>query len=181
MNGIACSALQEPNPTYTQMCNGCRCLLTVHEWPAVFRPYALGYQPCSGKHRVSTRANQELKSSPIPKPVEGKEACIVTKKKPAVPKYRRISAIRDFPPIHGRFNPHLSDEKKQAMHTHLTQILDEYARLELEEIRLLKTGALPEGFDCKGLRFSPTSTRSTRHWLRMRKTCLRTHSRNDRS
>jgi hypothetical protein len=33
------------------------------------------------------------------------------------------------------------------MHTHLNQIWDEYARMELEEIRLLKTGALPEGSD----------------------------------
>jgi hypothetical protein len=33
------------------------------------------------------------------------------------------------------------------MHTHLNQISDEYARMELEEIRLLKTGALPEGSD----------------------------------
>jgi hypothetical protein len=31
------------------------------------------------------------------------------------------------------------------MHTHLTQILDEYARMELDEIQLLKTGALPVG------------------------------------
>jgi hypothetical protein len=31
------------------------------------------------------------------------------------------------------------------MHTHLTQISDEYTRMELEEIRLLKTEALPEG------------------------------------
>jgi hypothetical protein len=27
--------------------------------------------------------------------------------------------------------------------------LDEYARTEQEEIQLLKTGALPEGFDCQ--------------------------------
>jgi hypothetical protein len=33
------------------------------------------------------------------------------------------------------------------MHTHLNQISDEYTRMELEEIRLLKTGALPEGSD----------------------------------
>jgi hypothetical protein len=33
------------------------------------------------------------------------------------------------------------------MHTHLTQILDEYALMELEEIRLLKAGALSEGSD----------------------------------
>jgi hypothetical protein len=33
------------------------------------------------------------------------------------------------------------------MHTQLTQILDEYAQMELEQIRLLKTGALPEGSD----------------------------------
>ena len=31
------------------------------------------------------------------------------------------------------------------MHTHLTHISDEYARMELEEIRLLKAGALLEG------------------------------------
>jgi hypothetical protein len=33
------------------------------------------------------------------------------------------------------------------MHTQLTQISDEYARIEQEKIRLLKTGALQEGFD----------------------------------
>jgi hypothetical protein len=33
------------------------------------------------------------------------------------------------------------------MHTHLTQILDEYIRMELEEIWLLKAGVLLEGFD----------------------------------
>ena len=31
------------------------------------------------------------------------------------------------------------------MHTHLTQILDEYTRMELVEILLLKARALPEG------------------------------------
>ena len=31
------------------------------------------------------------------------------------------------------------------MHTHLTQISNEYAQMELEEIRLLKVGALQEG------------------------------------
>jgi hypothetical protein len=129
------------------MRDGCRCLLTVRKWPAEFGPYAPEYQPRSGERRVSTRANQELKPSPVPKPVEGKEARTTTKKKPAVPKYHSISAIRDFPPIPGRFNPYLSDERKRAMHTHLTQISDEYTRMELEEIRLLKVGALPEGSD----------------------------------
>ena len=33
------------------------------------------------------------------------------------------------------------------MHTHLTQILDEYTEMELEDIWLLKVGALPEGSD----------------------------------
>jgi hypothetical protein len=33
------------------------------------------------------------------------------------------------------------------MHTHMTQIFDEYALMELEEIRLLKAGALSEGSD----------------------------------
>jgi hypothetical protein len=31
------------------------------------------------------------------------------------------------------------------MYTHLTQILDEYTQMELEEIQLLKVAALPEG------------------------------------
>ena len=31
------------------------------------------------------------------------------------------------------------------MHTHLTKISDEYTRMELVEIRLLKARALPEG------------------------------------
>ena len=31
------------------------------------------------------------------------------------------------------------------MHTHLTQVSEEYAQMELKEIRLLKAGALPEG------------------------------------
>jgi hypothetical protein len=78
---------------------------------------------------------------------EGKETCLVTKRRTAVPKYHSISAIRDFPPIPRRFNPYLSDEQKRAMHTQLTQISNEYARMEQEEIRLLKTGALPEGSD----------------------------------
>jgi hypothetical protein len=33
------------------------------------------------------------------------------------------------------------------MHAYLAQISDEYAWMELKEIRLLKMGALPEGFD----------------------------------
>jgi hypothetical protein len=39
------------------------------------------------------------------------------------------------------------------MHTHLTQISVEYARMELEEIWLLKEGALPEGSDCQRAAF----------------------------
>jgi hypothetical protein len=62
------------------------------------------------------------------------------KKRSVVPKYHSISVIRDFPPIPERFNPYLSDEKKRAMYIHLTQISDEYAGMEQEEIRLLKTG-----------------------------------------
>jgi hypothetical protein len=129
------------------MRNGCRHLQTICEWSAEFGPYAPEYQPCSGEHRVSTQANLELKPLPIPKPVEGKEVRVATKRKLAIPKYRSISTIRDFPPIPGRFNPYLSDKRKRAMHTHLTQISDEYARMELEEIRLLSTGALLEGSD----------------------------------
>jgi hypothetical protein len=91
--------------------------------------------------------NQEPKFLPVPKPDRGKEARTTTKKRSTIPKYCNILAIRDFPPIPERFNPYLSDERKQAMHTQITQILDEYAQMELEEIRLLKTRALPEGFD----------------------------------
>jgi hypothetical protein len=94
-----------------------------------------------------------LKPSPIPGPVEGKEIRAGIKKKSVVPKYCSISAIRDFPPIPMRFNPHLSEERKRAMHIHLTQILDEYAWMELEEIRLLKEGALLEGSNCQRVTF----------------------------
>jgi hypothetical protein len=135
------------------MHNGCRCLPTVRVWPAEFRPYAPGYQPRSGEHRVSTQANQEPKPLPIPKPVKGKKVRVATKRKLAVPKYHSISTIRDFPPILGRFNPYLSDERKQVMHTHLTQISDEYARMEQEEIQLLRTGALPKGSNHQRIAF----------------------------
>jgi hypothetical protein len=83
---------------------------------------------------------------PIPKQV-------VTKKRTSIPKYHNVSAIRDFPPIPKRFNPYLSAEQKRAMHTQLTQISDEYAKMEQEEIRLLKAGALPEGFDLQRTAF----------------------------
>jgi hypothetical protein len=39
------------------------------------------------------------------------------------------------------------------MHTKLTQISDEYTRMEQEEIRLLKVGALPNGVDCQRTAF----------------------------
>ena len=39
------------------------------------------------------------------------------------------------------------------MHTYLTQVSDEYARMELEEIRLLKAGALLEGSSCERIAF----------------------------
>jgi hypothetical protein len=119
---------------HTQMHDGCRRIPTVRKWPAEFGPYAPRYQPRSCEHKVSTRANQELKPLLVPKPVEGIEAHVATKKRPTIPKYRSILALLDFPPIPGKFNPHLSDKRKRAMHTHLTQILDEYARMELEEI-----------------------------------------------
>jgi hypothetical protein len=90
------------------MCDGCRRLSTVREWPIEFGLYASEYQPCFGERRVSTWANQELKPLPVPKLVEGKEVRVATKKRAA----RSISVIRDFPPILGRFNPYLSDERK---------------------------------------------------------------------
>jgi hypothetical protein len=130
---------------HTQMRDGCRRLPTAHEWPAEFGPYALGYQPRSGNHKDSTQDDKGPK--PLLKLSEEKEMHIATKRRTAVPKCRSISAIRDFPPIPGRFNPYLSNEQKRAMHTQLTQVSDEYAQLEQEEIRLLKMGALPEGSD----------------------------------
>jgi hypothetical protein len=84
---------------------------------------------------------------------EERETRIATKRTTAVPKRRNISVIRDFPPIAGRFNPYLTNEHKQAMHTQLTQISDEYAQWEQVEIRQLKMGALPEGFDCQKTAF----------------------------
>jgi hypothetical protein len=128
------------------MCEGCRRLPTIREWPAEFGPYTPGYQPRSGKHRDSTQADKGLE--PLFKPSEEKETRITTKRRIVIPTCRSISAIRDFPPIPGRFNPYLNNEQKQAMHTQLTQISDEYTQLEQVEIRLLKMGALPEGSDC---------------------------------
>ena len=116
------------------MHDSCTHLPTIREWPAEFGPYAHGYQPHSDKSSVPTRANQGLRPSLVLESKEGKETRVATKKKKAVPKHRSISAIRDFPPIPGRFNPHLSDERKRVMHTNLTQVSEEYARMELEEI-----------------------------------------------
>jgi hypothetical protein len=127
------------------MRDGCKRLPTIHEWPAEFGPYTPRYQPRSSKHRDSTQANKGRE--PLFKPSEEKETHITIKRRTAVPKRRSISTIRDFPPIPGRFNPYLSNEQKRAMHTQLTQISDEYAQLEQEEIRLLKMGVLPEGSD----------------------------------
>jgi hypothetical protein len=136
---------------HTQMCDGCKRLPIAREWPAEFGPYTPGYQPRSGKHRDSTQADKG--SKPLPKPGEEKETHIATKRRTTVPKHRSILAIRDFLPIPGRFNPYLSNEQKQTMHTQLTQISDEYAQLEQEEIRLLKMGALLEGSDCQRTTF----------------------------
>ena len=127
------------------MRDGYRHLPTMLDWPTEFGPYASGYQPRSDKSWVLTRANHELRPSYVPELKEGNEAYVATKKKKAIPKRCSISAIRDFPSVLGRFNPHLSDERKRAMHTHLTQVSEEYARMELEEIRLLKVGELPKG------------------------------------
>jgi hypothetical protein len=105
---------------HTQIRDGCRRRLTICEWPAEFGPYVPAYQPRFGERKVLTRANQELKPSRILEPFEGKEIRATTKKKSAIPKYRSILAMQDFPPILERFNPHLS--------THLTKILDEQPR-----------------------------------------------------
>jgi hypothetical protein len=117
---------------HTLMRDGCRHLPTACEWPAGFGPYAPRYQPRSGKYSNSTQADQGPK--PWPQPSEEKETCITTKRRIVVPKRRSISAIRDFPPIPGRFNPYLSNEQKRAMHTQQTQISDKYTQLEQEEI-----------------------------------------------
>jgi hypothetical protein len=64
-----------------------------------------------------------------------------------------VSAVRDFPPIPGKYNPCLGTERKIEMHAHLTQIAEEYNHMEREEIRLLKAGALPIGSDRKKTAF----------------------------
>jgi hypothetical protein len=133
------------------MRDGCRRLPTTCEWPLEFGPYALGYQPRSGNHRDSTQDDKG--PEPLLKLSEEKETRIATKRRTAVPKSHSISAIRDFPPIPGRFNPYLSNEQKRAMHTQLTQISDEYTQWEQGEIRLLKMGALPEGSDRQRIAF----------------------------
>jgi hypothetical protein len=139
---------------HTQMCDGCRRLPTTREWPAKFGPYAPRYQRRSSNHRDSTQDDKGPK--PLLKLSEEKEMCIATKRRTGIPKRCSILAIRDFPPILGRFNPYLSNEQKRAMHTQLTQISDEYTQWEQREIRLLKMGALPEGSDrLRGPHFFP--------------------------
>ena len=69
---------------------------------------------------------------------------------------RNVSSIRDFPPFPKKFNPYLSEERRHALHTHLTYIFDEYTRMELEEIQLLKAGALPKGFNRQRATFHPS-------------------------
>jgi hypothetical protein len=102
------------------MRDSCRRLPTVHEWPAEFGPYASEYHPHSGKHRVSTQADQEPKPLLVSKIAEEKKTRSTTKKRSAIPKRRSISTIRDFPPILEKFNPYLSDERKRVLHTQLT-------------------------------------------------------------
>jgi hypothetical protein len=97
------------------MHDGCRRLPTAREWPVESERYAPRYQPRTSKHRDSTQDDKGPK--PLPKPIEGKEVCIATKRRTVVPKRRSISVIRDFPPIPRRFNPYLNNEQKRAMYT----------------------------------------------------------------
>ena len=60
-------------------------------------------------------------------------------------KRRSVFAIQDFPPVPRKFNPYLSEERRRVLHTHLTRISNEYTQMELEEVQLLKAGALLEG------------------------------------
>ena len=94
------------------------------------------HQPRSNKSRVLTWLIQELNPLPVPKPIKEKKARAAPKEGLGVVKWKRrsVSAIRDFPPVPKNFNPYLSEETRCALHTHLTQISDEYAQLELEEI-----------------------------------------------
>ena len=117
----------------------------MQEWLAKFGTYVPRYRPHFDKLRISTWLFQELNSLPASELVKENEAQAVLKEGLTVAKWKHysVSAIRDFPPILGMFNPHLSEEMRRALHTHLTLIFDEYTQMELEEIRLLKAGALP--------------------------------------
>ena len=70
------------------------------------------------------------KTQSLPVPVLIKEEELqATPKDPAMVKWKchSVSTIRDLPPILGRFNLYLSEERRRALHTHLTQISAEYA------------------------------------------------------
>jgi hypothetical protein len=129
--------------------------VTVREWLPEFRPYAPGYQPRCGKRKVSTQPFHKPNTLPPLELIQGEKAQVESKKDLAAMKWkcRSVSAVQGFPLIPRRFNPYLSKERRQVLHTHLTQIADEYAQMELEQIRLLKAGALPEGFDCQRIAF----------------------------
>jgi hypothetical protein len=147
-----------------------------------FRPYALGYQPHYDKHRVSTRLIQELKPSLAPEPIKEKKAQAAPKEDLAVVKWKRhsVSAIRDFPLVPEKFNPYLSEERRCVLHTHLTQIFDKYAQMEMEEIRLLKARALREGFDRQRVAFLASINKDCEVLVKTKKTHLKTHSRSVR-
>jgi hypothetical protein len=65
---------------------------------------------------------------PSPKLTQEEKAQVDSKKDPAAAKwkYHNISVVRDFLPIPEKVNPYLSIEKRWELHTHLTQIADEY-------------------------------------------------------
>jgi hypothetical protein len=86
--------------------------------------------------------------------------------RPYAPRYQPRSGKRRVPTkpsaqkeIRVATNPFLSDEQKKAMHTQLTQISDEYAQMEQEEIRL----HYQKDLIFRELHFYLVSTRTTRH------------------
>ena len=77
--------------------------------------------------KVSTQPFQKPKPLLSPEPIEDKRAQADSKQTLVASKWKHpnISALRDFLPIPGRFNPYLNTEKRQELRTQLvvTQII----------------------------------------------------------
>jgi hypothetical protein len=80
---------------HTHVRDGCQRWVTIREWPIEFAPYAPGYKPRLGKHRVSTRPFQKPLFLPFPEPIQEEKAQVESKKNMEAVKWKcgSVSAV----------------------------------------------------------------------------------------